>query len=102
MQKPLEDSQRHKGKHAPEQACKQGHAEAACVMARKSSGFRLAPPTSAPSISDWPKNSAAFAPVTDPPYSTRIACAASLPYSSRSAARITLPTTSLAFGPLEA
>ncbi len=40
---------------------------AALVMAANSSTFKLAPPTNAPSISGWLKNSAALAAVTDPP-----------------------------------
>src|SRR2546428_6059269 len=42
-------------------------AAAAATMAVKASGFRLAPPTRAPSISGWAIKSAAFSAVTLPP-----------------------------------
>lgn len=44
-----------------------GQILAAWVMAINSEALRLAPPTSAPSISGWEKNSAALFPFTDPP-----------------------------------
>ena len=44
-----------------------------------SCAFRLAPPTSAPSISGCPKNSTALLALTEPPYSTRTALAKASP-----------------------
>jgi len=43
------------------------------MMRAKSSAFRLAPPTSAPSMSGWPSRSAAFSGLHDPPYWMRTA-----------------------------
>ena len=40
---------------------------AAATIAAKSSGSRLAPPTSAPSTSGWETSSSAFSGLTEPP-----------------------------------
>ena len=48
------------------------------MMRRKESASRLAPPTSAPSISSWPSRSAAFVGLTLPPYWMRTDAATSL------------------------
>src|SRR5205085_2561241 len=45
-------------------------AAAARQIASKDSTSSDAPPTSAPSTSDWPRSSAAFSGLTEPPYST--------------------------------
>ena len=49
------------------------------TIAAKSSASSDAPPTSAPSMSGWAMSSAALVGLTDPPYCTRTAAAASAP-----------------------
>src|SRR6266446_4396582 len=61
---------------------------APAMMRAKSSAFKLAPPTSAPSMSGWPSRSAAFSGFTDPPYWIRTASATAGPASSRRRPRI--------------
>ena len=61
----VEDDQRQRRDRGPGWAGRNGHA--ASQIARKSPGSRLAPPTSAPSISSRPSRSAALSGFTDPP-----------------------------------
>src|SRR6266481_1975581 len=68
---------------------------APAMMRAKSSAFKLAPPTSAPSMSGWASRSAAFSGFTDPPYWIRTAPATWGPARSRSRPRI-CPCTSCA------
>lgn len=67
-------------------------AAAAAQIRTKSAAFRLAPPTSAPSISGWPANSAILAPVTLPPYCTRTRAAPAASKRAASVARISAAT----------
>lgn len=55
------------GSNLPEQVSVHDYSTAASAMAMKSSGRRLAPPTSAPSISGCSKNGLAFPGLTLPP-----------------------------------
>src|SRR3990172_7297545 len=58
-------------------------------MARKDSAFRLAPPTSAPSISGCESRALAFFSLTLPPYRMGMASALEPPKRSRRMPRIT-------------
>jgi hypothetical protein len=61
---------------------------AAPTIAAKSDARRLAPPTSAPSISGWANSSAALVGVTEPPYCTRTRAATPSPHSSPTTRRM--------------